>query len=253
MARHAAAIALLLASLGCGVMEGDLAGWIVQRVASTQDNFRHSRSLGVLMEPADLELYRTLLPDVFEMPAHPLVSFAIVDQLEVGPWPLTPYQLGSVSLRCVHRGEEGWHPITMPENDWIAIWSGRTMGFPKYRADHIALESRGEGWYGEVSDDGEVRLALTFAPDRDEQPAWQAAGWDVGGPTFNLMPPGEGPEVRVIRSASGDGPAESDVQPGWVSVEIGPSRPWAGVVSRATDAAGAFVELRGGRSLAPDD
>jgi hypothetical protein len=253
MVRHGAATALLLASLGCGVMEGDVAGWLVQVVASTQDNFRHSRSVSVLLEPADLDLYRALLPDSFGMPTHPLVSFAIVDQLEVGPWPLTPYQLGNVNLRCVYQGEEGWHPITMPENQRVAIWSGRTMGFPKYMADHIALEQRGEGWYGEVRDDGEVRLALTFAPDPEALPDWQAANWEVGGPTFNLMPPGKGPEVRVIRSAPGKGQAESVVQPGWVRVEIGPSRPWAGVVSRATHGAGFQVEHRGGSSLAPDD
>ena len=122
----------LLTLYGCSrLLEGDFAAWMVQRSASQEENFRQSRSIGAMLEPVDLDLYRSLLPEVFGLPEHPLVRINVVDQIEVGPWPLTPYQLGDVALRCSYEGEEGWHVITMPENKWVAVWTGRTMGFPK--------------------------------------------------------------------------------------------------------------------------
>jgi hypothetical protein len=190
---------------GCSdLLEGDLAAALVQLGASTEDNFRKSRSVSVTVEPADLALYRELLPEVFAMPEHPLVTINVVDQLEVGPWPLTPYQLASVSLRCVYEGEEGWHPITMPETKWVAVWTGRTMGFPKYVADEIHLSPEGEGWLGEVRHAGELRLRLAFTPAANAPvPRWKRARWSTGGPTFNLRPPSRGPEVKIVRTAEG--------------------------------------------------
>ena len=64
-----------LCATGCtDLLKGDLAAGLVQLVASTEDNFRKSRSVSVIVEPADLALYRKLLPAPFSMPEQPLVS-----------------------------------------------------------------------------------------------------------------------------------------------------------------------------------
>jgi hypothetical protein len=238
---------------GCAdLLEGDLAAGLVQLVASSEDNFRKSRSLSVIVEPADLALYRELLPPAFSMPKHPLVSINVVDQLEVGPWPLTPYQLGSVSLRCAYEGEEGWHPITMPETKWVAVWTGRTMGFPKYVADEIHLSPEAEGWVGEVRHAGELRLRLAFAPDANAaSPLWKKRGWPTGGPTLNLRPPGEGPEVKVVRGAEG-APGSSQQESGHVLIDLGAVEPFAGLLPAGYQAPGTLVLWQGGRSLAPE-
>ena len=244
---------LALGLTGCSdLLEGDLAASLVQLGASTEDNFRKSRKIGVLVEPGDRELYRKLLPDSFAMPEHPLVSINVVDQLEVGPWPLTPYQLGSVSLRCSYAGEEGWHPITMPENKWVAVWTGRTMGYPKYLADTIHLSPDGQDWIGEVRHEGELRLRLAFTPDANPPvPRWKKEDWSTGGPTFNLRPPSEGPEVKTVRQAEGV-PGSSDMEPGRVRIELGASEPFAGLLPAGYEASGALVLWRGGSSLAPE-
>ena len=245
---------LVIGVLGCNdLLEGDMAAGFVQLVASTEDNFRNSRSVNVMVEPANLPLYQELLPAPFAMPEHPLVSINIVDQLEVGPWPLTPYQLGSVSLRCVYEGEEGWHPITMPENKWVAVWTGRTMGFPKYLADEIHLSPQGKGWVGEVRHAGELRLRLVFAANANAPvPRWKKEGWSTGGPTFNLRPPGEGPDVKVVRGAEG-APGSSDVEAWRVRIDLGAAQPFADLLPAGHETSGVLVLWEGGRSLAPED
>jgi hypothetical protein len=242
-----------LSLTGCAdLLEGDLAASLVQLVASTEDNFRKSRSVSVVVEPGDLALYEKLLPEAFAMPEHPLVSINVVDQLEVGPWPLTPYQLGSVSLRCSYEGEEGWHPITMPETKWVAVWTGRTMGFPKYVADEIHLSAEGEGWVGEVRHGNELRLRLAFVPDANVPvPRWERNGWSAGGPTLNLWPPGEGPEVKVVRGAE-RAPGSNDVKRGRVRIDLGAGEPFAGLLPAGHEAAGVLELWQGGRSLAPE-
>jgi len=252
MIRRGIALLLVLAP-GCGLAEGDLAARLVQWVSSGEPNFRKSRSVSVVVQPVDLALYRELLPSVFAMPEHPLVSLAVADQLEVGPWPLTPYQLGAVRLRCAHEGREGWHPLTMPENAWVAIWTGRSLGFPKYRADEIRLARDGDGWTGIVRDEGELRLRLEFLPTEvPPEPLWRQLGWDTGGPTFNLRPPREGPEVQVV-GGNEEREGRSEVLHGLVRIEIGPERPWAGLVPPGREAPGTLVLWEGGRSLAPED
>ncbi len=243
---------LLVAPTGCDLLEGDLGAWVVQLAASREPNFRASRSITVLVEPADRALYRRLLPEPFELPEHPLVALRVTDNLDVGPWPLTPYQLGAVSLRCTWRGEEGWHVLAMPENQIVAIWSGRTMGFPKYRAE-IRLQEEEGGWIGEVREAGVATLRLEFRADRHApEPVWQRQGWALGGPTFNLIPPSEGPRVKTIRSDVAD-PGESSSRSGVVRITLGGAAAWTGLVAAGTEATGHLGEWRGGSSLAPED
>jgi hypothetical protein len=139
----------------------------------------------------------------------------------------------------------------MPETKWVAVWTGRTMGFPKYVADEIHLSPEGANWVGEVRHAGELRLRLVFVPDANAPPPrWKKSGWPTGGPTLNLRPPAEGPEVKVVRGAEG-APGSSEQETGYVRIDLGTGEPFAGLLPPGYEAPGALVLWRGGRSLAP--
>lgn len=236
------------------ILEGELAQKLMLSVASVQPNFRASRTIGVLVPPRDVGLYRRLLPDQFEMPAHPLVAICITDNIDVGPWPLTRYQLGFISLRSSYRGEEGWHPVTMPENKWVPVWAGRTMGFPKYVADHVSLVQVGDGWRGQVIHARELRFALEFVPGDVEAPQWLSDGWDVLGPTHNLRPPSRGPRVSIVReNIESDAHRTPDIVTGPVTVICSPGEPAAGLVQSGATFYGSLTTVRdGGARLQPE-
>lgn len=118
-----------------------------------------------------------------------------VDNMEVGPWPMTPCQEGIISLRCSYQGEEGWYSLTMPVNRRVAMASGRLIGFPKYAADEITFTPSGNDWRGEVLHESAQRLLLEFTPGKtEEHMTWQEKVF----PMFNLTPPGKGPEVKRV-------------------------------------------------------
>ncbi len=246
---------VFLAISGCAkILEGKASGNLVQALSRTQSNFLESQQLRVMVEPDDLDLYRKVLPRQFDMPEHPMVVLVVVDYIDVGPWPLTRYQEGYIDIRCSYKGEEGWHSLTMPVNKWVAMYAGRTMGYPKYLADEITLEQSGEGWSGEVFHKDESLLLLEFDPGGwKEEPVHMMKEWEMGGPSFNLMPPGKGPDVkRVGWSDEGDSESTSTVEKGMVKIFIGQSEPWAGLVKPGTVAPGIYVHWKGGGSLDPD-
>jgi hypothetical protein len=237
------------------LLEGPIAQKIMLAVASTENNFRASQSISAMAEPEDLELYRNLLPNQLDMPQRPLVWVSIVDNMEVGPWPLTPYQLGFISLYCAYQGEEGFHPVTMPENKRVPIWAGRTMGYPKYFADRITLEHIGDGWRGEVMRKGVSRLLLEFSPEKTESPAWVKEGQHPElGPTFNLNPPRIGPRVQVVRTIVPEGTEPSrEVLEGTIVVTIGSTEAGAGLLKPRTPLYGTYIKARNAdASLQPE-
>ena len=81
---------------------------------SKRGMFRQFHGIYTLVKPANIELYRSLLPVPLEMPERPLVLIFTVDYVKVYPWPMTRYQEAAISLRCKYNGEEGWHVKTMP-------------------------------------------------------------------------------------------------------------------------------------------
>jgi hypothetical protein len=228
------------------LLEGPIAQRIMLAVASTEDNFRASQSIGAMAAPQDIALYRRLLPAQFDMPETPLVWVSIIDNTEVGPWPLTPYQLGFISLCCAHRGEEGFHPLTMPENKWVPIWAGRTMGYPKYMADRISLERAGNGWRGEVVRKGVSRILLEFSPEKTEPPDWVKQGKHPElGPIFNLNPPAKGPRVQIVRTVvpKGSEPSQEIVE-GTIIATIGATEPSAGLLKPGARLYGTYAKAR---------
>jgi hypothetical protein len=214
--------------------------------SSKESNFRASQSIGLTAIPEDLKLYRELLPQQFGMPGTPIIWVCIVDNIEVGPWPLTRYQLGFISLYCTYQGEPGFHPLTMPENKWVPVWAGRTMGYPKYVASSVTLENEGDRWRGEVIHRAATRFRLEFSPEKSEPPPWVKAGEHPElGPVFNLKPPSRGPRVVVVRTVVPEGSEPAyDVTEGTVTVTIGADEPAAGLLKPGTRLYGTYVTAR---------
>lgn len=70
----------------------ELAG--LQRGIEEGGVFRELTGIFTAAEPVDADLYRSLLPAPFAMPARPLVGFFAIDYVKVYPWPVTPYKEG---------------------------------------------------------------------------------------------------------------------------------------------------------------
>lgn len=237
-------ICTVVSCWGCSaILEGDAAKKIA---TSGRSKYEADRKIRVFAEPDDLGLYRKLLPSQFAMPKHPLVCMVVVDYTRVGPWPLTPYLEGYILLRASYRGEEGWHAIFMPVTKWVALWGGRTLGYPKYIADTITLAPDGSGWRGEIVHEGASRLLLVFTPGEvKEQPVYVKKKWDLGGPSFQLRPPAKGPAVQVIRWPE-QGKPDIKTTYGLVTVTLGAPEPFAGLVRVGSKLPGAFITRTGG-------
>jgi hypothetical protein len=215
--------------------------------------FRAYHGIQTCVVPADLELYRSLLPEVFSMPARPVVLLFVVSYTKVVPWPMTPYLETSVVLASSYAEQEGWHVLTMPVTEKVPMEGGRAMGFPKYIADQIRLEETEGGWHGEERHEGASRLRLAFTPGLTrELEGWEQDMWDdpafFRGECHLLLPPGEGPgKVRVT--------FDHRVPPHWspvmgmVRVTVNAEMPWAGLVPPGLSAPGTFNRFAGGTNL----
>jgi acetoacetate decarboxylase len=215
--------------------------------------FQEFYGIFTAVEPADLELYRSLLPDVFDMPEQPGVGLFVVNYSQVNPWPMVPYLEGAVVLRASYKGEEGWHVITMPVTERVPCEGGKYLGFPKYVTDVSLWPSRGN-WKGEVKHEGTALLTLEYTPgiQREltpiEEEYLQKNLSRIDEPVFQLVPPGEGPKLNKIRSIHLVPPTWND-EVGMVRITIGESEPWAGLVAPGTESIGFLQKFNGGSTL----
>ncbi len=219
--------------------------------------FHGFHGIFTMVEPADLELYRKLLPAPLEMPEMPAVSLFVVDYTEVHPWPMTRYQEGAVFLRAKYKGQEGWHCKTMPVTKWVPNQGGRALGFPKYVTKEISLEADGSTWKGEVKDKDRLKLSLEFIPGltRDltstEASILEAGpGKALADPVFLFVPPDKGSVFQKVAMVNVVQPAWTAKQ-GMVSIAIGSDEPWAGLIKPGTLSPGFFAEFKGAANLMP--
>lgn len=206
------------------------------------------------MEPADLELYRELLPDELDMPDQPVVALFIVDYVIVVPYPMGPYLEGAVALSCKYKGEDGWHVLTMPVTTKVACEGGRAIGFPKYVADEITLFKKGAGMMGEVRHEGVVRLSLEYTKGlsrelEDYEKEFMGGGVSrLEDSVFQLAPPDEGPTLNRILLKPVV-PANWESEQGMVNIHISPDDPWAGLVPDGAVSPGLFQTFTGGNNM----
>lgn len=230
-----------------------LVGGCSYRVLSWERNiWQDTRGIFTMVEPVDLELYRELLPPQFSVPDQPMVGLYVVHFTDTEPWPITvteylfPYYEATVLLRCEYDGQTGWYSHVMPVSTEAAMIGGRRMGFPKYVADAMLLESTEDGWYGAALHEGGNRISLRFtAMPVSELGALTALQEDfvngrgdaanLRGPIILLKPPAEGPEVNVLPCSP---PPLAERQAG--SVRISLSEPYDRLVPDGTVAPGLY-------------
>ena len=218
--------------------------------------FLGQRGIYASFPPADLDLYRALLPPQFDMPDQPQVVVFVADYYDIniplaemypdlGLPNMVPYLEGAVLLQSQYLGRTGWHVITMPVDDDTANKGGRLLGFPKYVADEITLDEVDGGWEGGVVHEGRTVLHLSFTPAPGATPQEGPAERDM--PLFQLIPPSEGPQVNEVNSVrSADSRARSLF--GTATVEVDPEAEWAGLIPEGS-AGAMFREMTGASNL----
>lgn len=188
-------------------------------------SFLGQRGITTAFLPADLELYRALLPKQFDMPDQPLVAVSVVDYYDV-TLPLVPYREGYVAIQCEYQGRTGWHVLTMPVDDETSNAGGRALGFPKYVADKITLGEQEGGWLGRVVHKGRTVMEVAFAAEGE--PVSSTSG-GAGADVFQLVPPGEGPAVNAVKSTP-SGERTTVTTAGSATLKTDADEPWAGLL-----------------------
>jgi Acetoacetate decarboxylase (ADC) len=253
------AVAVSLSLTGCDDGDGDsqttpgptvTAALQPTSVPMPQDrrpwSFQGQRGITVAFPPADVGLYRSLLPESFDMPDQPLVAVIVVDYYDV-TLPLVPYREGFVALQCEYQGRTGWHVVTMPVDDETSSAGGRSIGFPKYVADEITLEEEGGGWRGRVVHEGRTVMEVAFTATGNAAPSTEGGGTVA----FQLLPPGEGPAVYEVNTVT-SGERRTVATPGSATVKADAGEPWAGLLGPESATVWAsFEEVTGNWRLEP--
>jgi hypothetical protein len=226
--------------------------YVERYFAPAKGAIREFVGISAVVEPADLALYRRLLPEPFDQPARPLVSILAIDYLQVAPWPLRRWQEWGVLLRCAWQDGVGWHPVTMPVTRWLPMSAGRYLGYPKYVADSISLTRDGDRWQATATHRGVRQLGMTFEPGLVRQPElWEADPTASGSPfsdeIYLLAPPGKGPAARRVSFAFVE--AHWSSQLGTVRLETDEREAWAGLLPAGGSCPGAVSHFVGGYNI----
>jgi hypothetical protein len=211
-------------------------------------SYQSQRGVAAVFQPApaDVSLYRSLLPTAFEVPQQPRVLVAVVSYDDVTA-PLVPYREGYVMLACTYQEEAGWYTLTMPVTDQTASDAGHAIGFPKYVADRIDLTDGGDGtWAGEVVSQGESVLRVLFTPQAPGTPVPGTAQPDAV--AFTLLPPGQGPDVDEVGTTQHQAQRVLVVS-GTATVTFAAGEPWAELLTRASPVSAQFAEATGDWNL----
>lgn len=202
--------------------------------------------------PADVDLYRRMLPAKFETPSNPEVCFYITDFQISG---VGPYREAAILLPVTHGGRKGEYVLTMALDNSAATYGGRAIGFPKYIADEVAVTSSGgANWTARARNRGVIDLQASFtnlcrAVDSFPFPDF-----------INLTPIQPGAPVREAFLSPRSGaalmvPAVHLVAPAYYSLQgkvrltIGDHLPWNGLVDESSDFDALLVTFKGGIDL----
>jgi hypothetical protein len=132
----------------------------------------------------------------------------------------------------------------MPVDDKTACDGGRSIGFPKYVADHIELEVTDGAWLGRVAHQGRDVMRVTFTPAAGVEPS-ETISTDPGLPCLLLEPPGVGPAVSQVDTRL-FGPRRRVTTAGAARVQADPGEAWAGLLPAGEGPlAATFDELSG--------
>lgn len=210
-----------------------------------------TQGIFTVIEPADLDLYRSFLPAPLQMPERPLVGATLLDMNSGNP--INRFQEGRFTVKCLcPDGLESWLVVSTPVPFNLQCREGVIWGWPKYVADQISFSREENSARAEVLYFGEERYSLDFTagPVADEA-SLRALGRVEGGNTVSwywiqggavLCRQGRGPGFQNGREE----PRILDWQAGQVKVHIRPSDPWAGLIPEDSVTDGYYSKFIGG-------
>lgn len=204
--------------------------------------YRRAVSMVAEYRPADLALYRSLLPEGAAMPDAPRVRIQFTDWQTMES-PQVPYQLAAVQIRAVQDEREGWHLLAMPETDWLSVKAGQPLGFPKF-VEAFSHSRDDKGWRAVVGPQATPVIEISFAAD----PAAEAAYRPLDGAPFWLSTPSGEPR-RTAQVVALVAMTDASNRFGWMTVNLGGAEPWAGLVEDGARAAAVEQSIAGGFKL----
>ena len=110
-----------------------------------------------VIEPADLDLYRSYMYPPLSMPEKPEVMVSYWDMNNA----VIPFLEGRVMVKALcPDGIESWLVISVPVPTFSFALNGNVWGWPKYVADEMTVTPE----RSEVIYEGDVRLSMDFTP-----------------------------------------------------------------------------------------
>ena len=114
-------------------------------------------SIHTVIEPADLELYRSYMYPPLSMPEKPEVMISCGDSHNR----IVPFMEDRIMVKAMcPDGIESWLVISAPVLNFYIALEGNCWGWPKYVADEMTVSPT----RAEVVYEGKVRLSLDFTP-----------------------------------------------------------------------------------------
>ena len=189
----------------------------------------------VALKPADLDLYRAVLPENYSMPDQPALSLVTVDYNQ--PNPIARYREGMVLLNAIAAdGEQTWYCHSMPVETWVVLAAGHAWGF---RKDLFDITVTREGSTVRQRD-GELYMSLELTPfawGEDEDAVVPEGG--LGGINNMSAVYPRDPDL-VLRFCTTGGPEVQEEDRKKVKITVNRDLDWAGLVPEGTVASGLF-------------
>jgi hypothetical protein len=211
-----------------------------------------TQGIHTVIEPADLDLYRSFIPAPLAMPEHPIVGASLLDMNQTG-LKLNRFQEGRFTIKVLcPDGLESWLCLSTPVPFLHHTREGVIWGWPKYVADQISFTRGEDTARAEVLYQGEERYSLDFTagPVEDEKylksfgkieggntVTWH---WIQGGAVCTRQ--GRGPGIDTGAKP----PTILDWQGGQVKVHVKQSDPWAGLIPEDSVTDGWYQKWIGG-------
>jgi hypothetical protein len=129
---------------------------IDERIKAGPWTYRHS----TVIEPADLDLYRSYMYPPLSMPKKPEVMISFIERDE-RPGIFKYFMEGRVLVKAKRPdGIESWLVVSVPCPSFFMALEGVCWGWPKYVADEMTVTPT----KAEVIYQGEVRMSMDFTP-----------------------------------------------------------------------------------------
>ena len=193
-----------------------------------------------VVEPPDLDLYRSYIPDPLRMPAAPEVALALVDFNSGNP--AIRYPEGWVLVKATRpdNGADLWIVASMPVANVLTAYIGLAWGLPKYISDEMTIgRDRAEVIY-----EGAVRFSLDLTPgSAAAEPALRDRIGSIH--ELGMLQPHIGKRGIVPIHNFGRGVQQQTVEweAGTVRAWCSPDDPWAGLVPSGSETPGVFQRV----------